>query len=162
MVIKMLCQQCKKNIASIKLEEKYNNKITSLHLCKECCATLGSRYKNKQEGNSLGETTQQVKVKQCPNCKMTFSKYQETGLVGCPTCYVTFREALTPYIAKLQNNIKHVGKVGTNSVQRFQKKLSELQTKLQEALSKQNYLEADRLNKEIVTLKRQISEGLHE
>lgn len=158
----MLCQQCKKNRATVFLNEIYNGECTSLKLCVECCAALNEEIKLRRKGSFTDAANLQNKVKQCPKCKMIFSKYQESGLLGCPACYAVFREELLPYVLKIQGNVKHVGKVGTNSVLGLQKKLSELQSKLKEALARKDYVEASALNREMGSITRQIKEGVNE
>jgi protein arginine kinase activator len=45
--------------------------------------------------------------KACLDCGMTLGQYKEKSLLGCPTCYETFREELENIIAKVQDNHSH-------------------------------------------------------
>jgi len=50
-------------------------------------------------------------VNTCPDCGMTLAIYKEKALLGCPECYVTFKEKLLPVIANLhEKHSQHVGR----------------------------------------------------
>ena len=47
----------------------------------------------------------------CPDCGMTLAVYKEKALLGCPECYLTFKEKLIPVIANLhEKHTQHVGR----------------------------------------------------
>lgn len=49
--------------------------------------------------------------RRCPQCGCTYSKFQQTGLVGCARCYTTFYEELVQVLQRVQGAVHHPGKV---------------------------------------------------
>jgi len=52
-----------------------------------------------------------VARKACPECGMTWAHFRQGSLLGCPQCYSTFEQQLTPLIERAQHGaVHHVGK----------------------------------------------------
>jgi len=48
----------------------------------------------------------------CVSCGTTFSRFRETGRLGCPACYEHFEKAIGPMIARAQEGATHhIGKL---------------------------------------------------
>ena len=154
----MLCQKCKKRIATINHEEVINGELCSINLCEHCMKdTYGQFEQNVAEAilNGLfGEPVREQKV--CPNCGLRFSDYERSGLLGCPSCYDLFHEELMPYIARIQGNTRHVGKGGGgySSEHDYQLKMKSLQNSLERALKRGDFEEAGRINERMEALKK--------
>ena len=98
----------------------------------------------------------------CPSCGVTFSRFRETGRLGCPSCYEHFEQVLGPMIARAQEGAAHhVGKLpkralsraggetGTRSLEEVlgqaeerARKVASLRSQLRSALSSERYEQA--------------------
>lgn len=154
----MLCQKCKKRLATINHEEIINGELCSINLCEQCMKdTYGQFEENVAEAilsGLFGERVREQKI--CPNCGLRFSDYERSGLLGCPSCYDIFNEELMPYIARIQGNTRHVGKEGGvhTSEHEYLRKLQGLQSSLERALKSGDYAEAGRINERMKALKK--------
>ncbi len=158
----MLCQRCKKNTATVNYVEIINGDKYESHLCALCyaelCGDLASKSANDLWAGLFGESVQEVKV--CPVCGMSYSEYEKTGLLGCASCYDVFKEELLPSISRIQGKVTHVGKENVNNeAHTLQSKLKTLQEDLEVALRNRNYLEADRLNRQIKEISKKLFNG---
>ena len=155
----MLCQKCKKRIATVtQTETTADGETYSLALCDECMAeTYGDFETDIAEAilNGLfGETVRQQKV--CPACGLHFSEYERSGLLGCPSCYDVFNEELMQYIARIQGNTRHVGKSGGvyTTEHDYRRRLQILQSNLERAIQSGDFAEAGRINEKMNALKK--------
>ncbi len=124
----MLCEKCKKNVATFHYTEVVNGVKNEHHLCSECAAnTDASFYSSVFDGDmpfskllsgilgSQGFFTDEedndpsVHV-QCPNCKMTYGDFIKNSSFGCAECYDVFGPLIADKIKKIQGNDRHVGK----------------------------------------------------
>ncbi len=48
--------------------------------------------------------------KYCPNCKTTLSSFYNTGMLGCPNCYIAFEKEIELALKKIQGRTFHAGK----------------------------------------------------
>lgn len=154
----MLCQRCKKRIATINHTETINGETCSVNLCDECMAeTYGQFESDIAEAILNGLFAEPVREqKVCPACGMRFSDYERSGLLGCPSCYDVFNEELMPYIARIQGNTRHVGKSGGIYTYEhdLRRKLSILQNNLERAIKCGDFAEAGRINERMNALKK--------
>ena len=154
----MLCQKCKKRVATVRHSETINGKTCTLSLCDECLAdTYGQFESNITEAifsGLFGEPAREQKI--CPVCGLRFSDYERSGLLGCPSCYDVFNEEIMPYVARIQGNTRHVGKEGGgySSEHDYLRRLQILQSNLERALKNGDYAEAGRINERMNALKK--------
>ena len=154
----MLCQKCKKRIATINHTETINGESCSINLCEQCFKdTYGQFEENIADAilNGLfGEPVREQKI--CPGCGLRFSDYERSGLLGCPSCYDVFHEELMPFIARIQGKTRHVGKEGGaySSEHDYLRNLQILQGSLERALKRGDYAEAGRINERMKALKK--------
>lgn len=154
----MLCQNCKKREATVNHVEKINGRVCAMHLCAMCADEMFGYFESEVENAVLsglfGEDVRGESV--CPACGLSFSEYERTGLLGCPSCYDVFNEQLIPYITRLQGKTKHTGKGGgvNTSEHDLRLKLSSLQRDMENALSRGDYKEAGRINEQMNALKK--------
>lgn len=154
----MLCQKCKKRIATINRTETINGELCSLNLCDACYnETYGQLESDIEDAilNGLfGEPVREQKV--CPACGLRFSDYERGGLLGCPSCYDVFNEELIPYIARIQGKTRHVGKDGGvyTLEHDYRLRLTILQNNLERAIKCGDYTEAGRINERMNALKK--------
>lgn len=118
----MLCDNCKKNEATIHYTEIINGVKNERHLCSECMQSL--------EGDREGEIPLSRLIRgilsahlsgnevsgannidiMCDKCKMTYSEFAKTGKFGCSECYSVFGPLIVDNIKKIQASTRHTGK----------------------------------------------------
>lgn len=82
-------------------------------------------------------------------CGMTLSKFRETGLLGCPQCYQTFRTALAPIIEGSQGGrSQHMGTRPAYDAP-AQSELDKLREALRAAIETEDYEQAAQLRDQI-------------
>ena len=158
----MLCQHCKKNPAVVNYFEQVNGNKFEYHLCASCYADLYGELNNKVNSSLWAGlfSNPMPRKKACHVCHTTFSDFERTGLLGCASCYDFFKEELLPSIQRIQGKVTHVGKVGKNNDDfGLHRKLKSLQEELEVALRNRNYLEADRLNRQIKEINKKLYRG---
>lgn len=124
----MICSRCQKNSAVVYYYEKVNGVEKRYALCKACADAEREKqiYHNSfgvlpfwgadKEGESLFSTLFGVnqpetkRKKRCELCGLSFSDIVHSGKVGCPLCYTTFREELTPTVNSIHGAEKHKGR----------------------------------------------------
>ena len=149
----MLCQHCKKNTATYNRVDDINGEVFKTHLCQSCYLKL---FGGLNSLNSVGDINALLfgspskRRKTCPVCGTTYADYEQTGLLGCASCYDVFKEELLPAIDRIHGKTQLVGKRGTNNDDHgLYRRLKALQEQLEVALRNKQYVEAGRLNKRI-------------
>ncbi|MBD5585483.1 MAG: hypothetical protein HDQ88_10405 [Clostridia bacterium] len=147
----MLCQRCKKSLATENYYEEINGEKFESHLCAKCSAELSGSLHSKLSDDVcawLFGTSAPKKV--CPVCGTSYSDYEKTGLLGCASCYDFFKEELLPAIHAIQGKTEHVGKIETNNDELgLHRRLKALQEQLEKALREKRFADAGKLNKRI-------------
>lgn len=132
----MICEICKKNPATIHIQEFVNNQKKSMHICAECAEKRadsqmlfdgnfnlaeilynisehiglpGFALKLKDDKNEEPEAEEQNEIT-CMKCGWTLSQLRKTGRLGCPQCYNTFRDILDNAFETMHRGKLHVGK----------------------------------------------------
>lgn len=78
----------------------------------------------------------------CPTCGMTWSNFREKGLLGCPDCYETFEEQLTPLLSRAhEGGVHHTGKNPSRAGMSagLHRELSALRRELDDAIKAEEY-----------------------
>lgn len=149
----MLCQSCKKNMASVNFTQSVNGVSCAVHLCADCANRLFGEFENNFAGAYSSGLFEELfrEEKVCSSCGLRFSDYQKSGLLGCPSCYDVFNEELMPYIARIQGKTEHVGKKGGVNTDEHDKrlKLQFLQVAMEEALGRGDYVAANKINQQM-------------
>lgn len=158
-----MCQNCKKREATVNHIEIVGGMACAQHLCALCANEMFGEFEKQGEQAILnglfGETGYEEQI--CPACGTSFSEYERSGLLGCPSCYDVFNERLMPYIARIQGKTVHVGKGGGvyTSEHDLHIKLSSLQEAMERAMLRGDYTEAGRINEQMNALKKRNSGG---
>ena len=148
----MICQHCKKNIATVSRVEIVGDKKFESHLCQACNAMLFGDLYSKANGDIwaglFGSAVPKEKV--CPVCGTTYADYERTGLLGCASCYDVFRDELTRSIEQIHGKTKHVGKAGENRDEfGLHRRLKTLKEELEIAMREKRYHDAGIINNRI-------------
>jgi protein arginine kinase activator len=166
----MLCQECKKNLATVHFTKIVNGNITELHLCEECA----KKYKELDLDTSFSFHKfltgfldniqgEQFKVNydkdiKCNNCGMTYSEFKQLGKFGCPNCYEAFREKITPLFKQIHGHESHIGKIPKRAggVIGVKKEINKLKNQLDNCVEKEEFEKAAELRDKIKELQEEI------
>ena len=100
------------------------------------------------EGQKFAELT-------CDVCGLTFAKFREQGVLGCPNDYEAFESAMRPLLERAQEGAsQHVGKVPhrAGSDQKRQNAILRLRVELRGAIASEDYERAAALRDQIKQL----------
>lgn len=188
----MICQNCHRNEANVHMTTTINGHTEEQHLCSECAEKSGvlkesfamnslfpsdrmSRMFSPANwfgnnlfglpfGNSMNE---RLLGDSCPSCDMTLNQFGETGLLGCPDCYDTYRDEVSDIVERQQGTDQHLSINGRDdtietaadevetegetetATSGDDNRLNELKQRLQTALDEEDYLECAKLRDEI-------------
>lgn len=162
----MQCQICKQNTATIHLTEIVEGQRNETHLCESCAAKQGVAVKAQIPLNELlssllatqpetGSTALPKSEQSCPHCGMTFEKFRQQSLLGCPCDYEVFDKQLKPIIEKSHaGHNEHRGKIPSKvpADERKQLELLRLRQELEAALQSENYETAAKLRDKLKEL----------
>lgn len=118
-----LCSACQKNPATIVLMDLDGGSVSSQqHLCSPCAEKLGvvqpkAPMKMTADlledllGSVQGKAARQRKDAGCPGCSMSPQQFKNSGRLGCPRCYETFRDDLVPLLQRVHESSQHKGRL---------------------------------------------------
>lgn len=182
----MLCDICKKNPATIHIQEIAGNEKKTLHLCQECAQKKAQEDSSFQAlnlaevlyniSNQLNPENAQPKPDTehsgifCATCGWDYASFRKTGRLGCPDCYQAFYDTLKSAIGAMHRGTTHTGKIpaaftGTmpgKSEANFailRKELEKLQSSLNAAVADEEFERAVILRDKINELKEQLAGG---
>ncbi|MBE6082547.1 MAG: hypothetical protein E7205_07670 [Tissierellaceae bacterium] len=123
----MLCQQCKKRPATMHYTKIVNGVVTEIHLCSECAKEYKDvdfdtnfsfhKFLTGLIDNIQGETVKENKCDlKCSYCGMDYNEFKQTGKLGCPNCYISFKEKLIPLLTEIHGHNNHIGKIPKASI----------------------------------------------
>jgi protein arginine kinase activator len=156
----MLCQQCKKQTATVHLTDLVKGDKRERHLCEECAAREGIAVKqhvsiNEVLNSFLQSGVQELSRLRCPECGISFVEFRSAGLLGCPSDYDAFGEALATVVERAQDgHTQHSGKIPgqQQAVDSIQQERLRLQRELREAVQREDYEEAAKLRDRLTKL----------
>jgi protein arginine kinase activator len=164
----MVCQDCKKQQATVHLTQIINNDKIVLSLCKECAAKRGFHSPLDNVPFPLAEILSGIIAQQlpqrheqpsddlaCPNCGLTFKQFTHQGRFGCGNCYKAFRVQLEPIMRKIHGSSLHKGKlpsVGPGGSLPI-KEEERLEVELKKAIECEDFERAADLRDKLKTLK---------
>ena len=99
----MECERCKKNEATIHLTEIIKDIKSEVHLCEACAREVGLNAKLSNFSLSMPEMLSFLDLTEidstaedfyCKVCGYSYLEYNKTGKLGCPDCYISFKESL--------------------------------------------------------------------
>lgn len=163
----MVCDFCKKNEAKVHLTQIVEGVTKKVDLCELCSKEKGA---DDPTGFSLADLLLGLGAAQesepatggdlaCPRCGYTQADFKKTGRLGCAHCYETFHDNLPGLLKTMHKGVKHIGKVpqAKQRSHELDEKLHELQTRLDEAVAKEDFEQAVVLRDEIRRLKTVLS-----
>lgn len=170
----MKCDMCHANEATVHLTEIINNNVSKLHLCEEC-AKEKSQEMEEHFGLAdllsgladLAPVMEKTERKipdagiKCPSCGFSSQNFRKMGRLGCPKCYETFKNQLSPLLRKIHGSDTHTGKMpsGKEAVQDRIVLLEDLKTALDRAIRQEEFEEAARLRDQIKAMGQKEKKG---
>ena len=128
----MICQICKKNPATVHVQEIIGGKKNTLHLCASCAdkkamlepflhgADLDAIIKDMMgmiqgdpgtvDGQDSASSGDPEQCTVCPFCSWTLEKLHKTGRLGCERCYTVFAAEIENKLPAMHRGIEHRGK----------------------------------------------------
>lgn len=142
-----------------------DHKRVEKHLCEECARKEGlvvqqhvpisdllSKFVAPQPG---GVAKPAEKSAECPGCSITWAKFRQSGLLGCPECYRAFEKELSPLIERAHEGATHhAGKTprragASEAAAVAMTRLATIRRQLDEAVASEQYERAARLRDEL-------------
>jgi protein arginine kinase activator len=165
----MLCDICKKNVATVHLTQMVEGKTKKVDLCEACSKEKGV---DDPTGFSLADlllglgAAQEIEQAsaggeiKCPHCGFTQADFKKAGRLGCSECYKVFAEGLESLLKTMHKGTKHVGKVPQvfRQTQDMADKLKGLKKKLEKAIANEDFETAATLRDEVKALTAQMTE----
>lgn len=153
------CAHCTKT-ATIHLTQIIDGKITKLDFCEDCphqkdvadpAAFSLAQILAAHEGASGDGIDPQVLRAVCEQCGLRLSDFKKTGRLGCAHCYAQFRAVIAQMLPQMQSSCEHTGKRPAAMLERMEheRRVTELNAKLKEAIREEAYEEAARLRDEL-------------
>ncbi|PWM46813.1 MAG: hypothetical protein DBX47_01730 [Clostridiales bacterium] len=159
----MLCENCKKNVATTYLKQTINGKTSEIFLCSECASKIGLSQMPSLS-NIFGldnmlpnffERSTELSELRCPTCGILFSEISKNGKVGCADCYNTFSNRLMPALARMHGNKKHIGKTPLSFKGKKMSETEKLKKQLEEAIATENFEKAAKIRDRIKEISEQ-------
>jgi protein arginine kinase activator len=161
----MKCQKCTKaatlHITDVLPDEQFEEH----HLCEECAQKYLYESQPKATGvkpapasAASAEAEEPVGLgRECEVCGIKFVEFRNSGRLGCPHDYQSFRDELMPLLENIHGETRHKGKSPRRLPQtkQTQSELVQLRKQLMQAVTKEAYEEAARLRDRI----RRLEEG---
>ena len=170
----MICDKCKKNPATVHMQQFILGAKAELHLCQECTLSfdtpdiplaLESVFKGILEQmqaklispNLQAQMPTTAPLMACASCGMTGDELKTSGKLGCRQCYYSFVGEMGAILKNVQGSTRHEGKfpkrLGKEIL--FKRQTSDLRRQLSEAIQQENFELAAKLRDEIRTLEAQ-------
>lgn len=162
----MLCEDCKKNEASIHFTQVVGNKKISLNLCRECAEKRGfhsplenapfplKEFISGMIGEPQKKKEELLATVACPHCHMGFADFSKKGKMGCGQCYETFRPQLRDLLRKIHGASEHKGKTPETKAEELIPVREErrLREELRHAIEEENFEGAAKIRDQIKEL----------
>ena len=147
----MKCQRCPKQATLHITEVLPHDKFEEYHLCEECAKKYLYPTAAAKKTATGSEAADDPGGKVCEVCGIKFVEFRNTGRLGCPHDYDSFKPELIPLLESIHGEPKHHGKTPRRlpRAKAEQRELAQLRRSLQEAITGEKYEEAARLRDRI-------------
>lgn len=118
----MLCEDCRKQDATVHMKQVVNGQKIVLNLCSTCAKRRGfsnplknipfplADFLTSMVSGSVAEPDSEMMGLTCSSCGLTYDKFAKTGRLGCGECFNTFRQPLADLLRKIHGSNLHRGK----------------------------------------------------
>ncbi len=160
-----LCSKCADSVVSSMVSKNEKEESDSENTRPKAWdpTAINAEMSNSKKGELLGKMFGLITDDQasdeapCRQCGMHLREFRQTGLLGCPQCYVEFREALRPFLAKIHGHTSHLGHIPdqANGVTSPEVKVMRLRVDLEKAIAAEEFEKAARLRDEIMEIRKE-------
>ena len=162
----MVCDVCNANAATVFLTQIVDGKMQKVNLCETCSKEKGV---TDPTGFALADlllglgAAQEIEksgaVQKCPVCGFSQTDFKKTGRLGCPSCYDTFAEGLDSLLKAMHKGTSHIGKIPARQMRgaHLENELKTLRSRLEKAITQENYESAAKIRDQIQQLEDQIA-----
>lgn len=171
----MTCENCRQRPASVHLTKVINGQKSETHLCDQCAREQGQLdwMQPLSIPNLLASLLSQEEFApkrglglpaaepRCPGCGITYSRFAETGRLGCSQCWEALGPQLSDLLRRIHGTIQHTGKVPkrTGGLVRLKKELHQMREELNRAVANEEFEKAAALRDRIRDLERKVKAG---
>ncbi len=151
------CKNCKKE-KTIFFTQIIDGKIKKFDLCADCPyaqavndpAGFGLAEQLTAAGLQLDEQDS-VAGESCPGCGFTMADLRKTGRLGCPECYITFRNAIENILKPMHRGLQHTGRTPKNMLEELEltSEIARLSDELAQAVAGENFEAAAELRDQL-------------
>ncbi len=174
----MKCDNCGQDNANFKYTQIINGIKKEMTLCEKCSKEMGINKMDFNmpisfssflddfftENDTFLPSFMNNNILKCDKCQMTFDEFLNKGEFGCEHCYEAFASKIDPILKNIHGGNRHIGKklnITTNDNIKIQNEevhedaeLNELNKKLKQAISDENYEEAAIIRDKIKKIKK--------
>ena len=152
-----LCEECGVNEACYTISVMMGGQITQRHLCADCMAKMNMNLAAgnvkhllsaimsaitgaSEEAEAAAPVAPEDDVV-CERCNTSLSQFTKSGKLGCPNCYMAFREQLTPMLQQIHGRVQHAGRkpLDTEAAQRRRTVYERLTRQLEQAVAMEDF-----------------------
>ena len=160
----MKCERCNRREAAVKYIEVEEGVKRSRWLCEECAAEEGAQPPAPADEGTAGldvflAAEEEPVVPPCERCGAELQQLHDHGMLGCPHCYVHFREQLVPLLRRYHRASVHLGKSpgarGPRAALRLE--IRQLRSSLEDAVAREDFEEAATLRDRIAGLQDELA-----
>ncbi|RKZ27758.1 hypothetical protein DRQ29_03055 [bacterium] len=142
-----LCEICHKHPAE-KIVVQYINGVKKKYsVCSQCALLIGIDEQLQKDKISL-ETKYEL-THTCSFCNWTLKDILDTGLLGCPYCFIEFEDEIRTIIEHFHN----VKTPGTHDESSIETRLMVLNTQLNKAIAEERFEDAAKIRDMIKKIK---------
>lgn len=157
------CRRCSKP-ATLHITEIHDGHAVAVHLCETCAHEYLENEGGEEVSNPAAELAAKLEALVsdddeesqacCSNCGISFSEFRAQGRLGCPNCYIDFRQDLLPLLENIHEEAVHQGKRPLRSPGQTedQARLIHLRTEQREAIGREDYEAAAELRDAIANI----------
>ena len=170
----MLCQDCRRRPATVKITTIIDHQKTELHLCEECARKRGEVEFGSEGQVSLGEMLAAFLHHQgvvrppkpgepeptpCPGCGMTYEQLVHTGKLGCSECFRHFEPQVETILRHVHGSTHHIGRMPKRAggPLRAEHRINRLKRELASCVQAEHFERAAQLRDEIRELEAQVA-----
>jgi protein arginine kinase activator len=157
------CRRCSKP-ATLHITEIHDGHAVAVHLCETCAHEYLENEGEEEVSNPAAELAAKLEALVsdddeesqacCSNCGISFAEFRAQGRLGCPNCYVDFRQDLLPLLENIHEEAVHQGKRPLRSPGQTedQARLIHLRTEQRDAIGREDYEAAAELRDAIANI----------
>ena len=119
------------------------------------------KISDKTEIDKIFETLNGADKRICSFCGIDLATIKTIGRVGCANCYHEFRDVFIPILKAIHGSSSHRGRipVKTTTEVKIAKEIRDLENRLKEVITVENFEEAAKLRDTIKKLRKKLSIG---